>query len=98
MAFEEDLSLFLDTDGFAVAVNVTTPNGEVLQVPVIFDKPHADAFGVMESSEPSALGRSVDLAHVPHRSQVLFNDEAWLVVGHQPDGTGLTRLLLEPAT
>lgn len=91
--FAEDLTAFLSADAFSVPC--TLPLGDVVQV--IFDQPHADAFGVMESTNPSALGRSADLDTVSHGSEVLINDAAWLVVGLQPDGTGLTRLLLEPA-
>lgn len=98
MAFEEDLSLFFDTSGFAVDAQATDAHGELVQFQVFFDQPHADGLGVMESTNPSVLGRSVDLDDVPHMAQVLIGDQAWIVVGHQPDGTGVTRLLLEPAS
>lgn len=92
MAFEEDFSLFLDTADFAVDAQVTTTLGEILAAKVLFDQPHADGLGVMESIDPSALGRTVDLEHATH---LLIGDATWLVVGRQPDGTGMTRLLLE---
>jgi hypothetical protein len=51
----------------------------------------------MEASNPSAIGRSEDLAAVGHGSEVSAEGVAWRVVGVQPDGTGLTRLILERA-
>jgi hypothetical protein len=91
--FAEDLTAFLSDAEFSVPC--TLPSGAVVQV--IFDQPNSEGFGLMEASNPSALGRSEDLAAVGHGSEVSAEGVAWRVVGVQPDGTGMTRLILERA-
>lgn len=75
------------------------------EVPVVFDNGYADGLGnAFESSQPSALGASADLQGIEHGSRLMLPKpqgepglDAWAVVGIQPDGTGMTRLLLERA-
>ena len=94
MAFVEDLDLFLSEAEFAVPC--TLPGGAVVQV--IFDNAHSDALGnAFESSDPQALGKTSELLGLSHGAEVLIEALAWSVVGVQPDGTGMTRLLLERA-
>lgn len=90
--FAEDLSPFLNVAEFSVPA--TLPGGQV--VPVIFENPHGDGLaGFMESSQPTALGASAQLASLDHGSVVSIGGASWAVVGVQPDGTGMTRLVLE---
>ena len=91
--FAEDLAAFFSEAEFSVPC--TLPGGAVVQV--LFDQPHADAQGFMEASNPSALGRTDELAALSHGASVSIAAQAWRVVGFQPDGTGLTRLILERA-
>jgi len=88
--FAEDHTAFLDTGEFADLA--TLPGGG--QVRVIFDAPHADVLG-MEASAPTALGRTVDLQALAHGHALQVRGQAFVVVGVQPDGTGMTRLVLE---
>jgi hypothetical protein len=74
--------------------DATLPGGVV--VPVVFDAPHADALGgLMESSKPTVLGRTADLSAIDHDAELSIDGNVWRVVGVQPDGTGMTRLMLE---
>ena len=90
--FAEDLTAFFSEAEFSVPCAL--PGGAVVQV--IFDQPHAEA-SFMEASNPSALGRTADLDALGHGAEVSVGGVAWRVVGVQPDGTGLTRLILERA-
>lgn len=57
MAFTEDLSAFFDaTSGFATAA---TYDGATA-VSVIFDHEFLRAFGILDTSNPSALGKASD--------------------------------------
>lgn len=93
MAFAEDLTAFLSDDEFSVPA--TLPGGSVVQV--IFDDPHSDVLGsgMLEDSAPQALGRSVDLDTLSHGAAIAVAGRNWRVAARQPDGTGMTRLLLE---
>jgi hypothetical protein len=96
MAFEEDLTPFLQETEFSVPA---TLSGGV-QVPVIFDEPHVDVLGagLMEASQPTVLGMSSDLGALKHGAPLQVSGRHWRVIGVQPDGTGMTRLLLERAS
>lgn len=93
MAFEEDLTAFLQETEFSVPA--TLVGGVVVQV--IFDAPHVDMLGagLMEDTQPSVLGRTVDLGALNHGAALSVNGQNWRVSRNQPDGTGMTRLFLE---
>lgn len=56
MAFAEDLSLFADTEGFAVPATLAA-----VPVDIIFDAPGADVLdGAVATTEPSALIKASD--------------------------------------
>lgn len=97
MAFEEDLSLFLCADEFGVVATATTRYSEVVQFQVIFDGPYAQALGdLMSGTQPQALARTVDVADLDAGCAISINGADYLVTGPiQPDGTGMSRLLLE---
>lgn len=79
-----------------VDATVTTPFGEVLTFSGIFDAPY-QAAGVFEAEQPSILARADEVPGVDHTSQLRIAEQTWQVVGVQPDGTGMTRLVLERA-
>ena len=96
MAFAEDLSTFLDVDGFAVTAQATTRFGEVVQFQVIFDNGYTGALGDrLESAQPQALARSADLVDLVHGSLLHINGVDYLLANHQPDGTGMSTIFLE---
>lgn len=95
MAFEEDLSLFLSADEFAVPAQVVTRHGEVVQFQVIFDNGYAAQLGgYADGTQPTALARSVDVADLVQGCAVSIGPDDWLVTDLQPDGTGMTVLTL----
>lgn len=95
MPFEEDLSLFLSSDEFGSVATATTRHGEVVQFQVIFDNGYAAQFGgLADATGPSALARSADVADLVQGSVVDIGAETWAVADMQPDGTGMTTLLL----
>lgn len=73
---------------------VATIGGE--QVPVIFDTPYMDAFDdQVDAAEPECVGASEALASVVRGDKIAINGLAYRVHRLEPDGTGLTRLLLQ---
>ena len=76
------------------------------QVLVMFDNEYQAGLGsTFEASQPTVLGASADLQGLEHgslltlpRADALMGVDTWAVVGVQPDGTGLTRLMLERTT
>lgn len=89
MAFQEDLSVFFDTDEFADAV---TYNGATLVG--IFRDPYFEAEG-MQGSQPMFTYPTVGVLAPRHGDMLVRNGTTYKVVGVMPDGTGLTRLHLE---
>lgn len=102
MPFVEDFTPFLQESEFSSTAVVF---GTGAQVPVIFDNGHQDAMGnTFESSQPTALGTTQDLQSLDHGSVLMLpkavgslEQVAYAVVGAQPDGTGMTLLILERA-
>lgn len=66
-------------------------------VPVIFDQPYATPFDTqVDSAEPECTGASADLAGVARGDQIVIDGARYHVTRVEPDGTGLTRLILAP--
>jgi hypothetical protein len=87
----QDLDPFFDLEAFAELATVGAA-----QVRVIFDDAHEDALGgLVESTGPTLLARSADVAAVTHGTTISLRSKAYKVTGVQPDGTGTTRLMLE---
>lgn len=94
MPFTEDLTAFLDTDDFATSA-VFSRTGAT--VDVIFDDDYKDPLGI-ESSGPRAVGRVADFAGVVHQDTLTLNSIAYIIIGVEPDGTGMLALRLrEPS-
>lgn len=94
MPFTEDLTAFLDTADFATAAVFSRT---AATVNVIFDDEYKDPLGI-ESSGPRAIGRVADFAGVVHNDTLTINSIAYLIIGTEPDGTGmLTLKLREPS-
>ena len=92
--FAEDTSLMFDTTlGFA---QLATVGGA--SVAVIFDNASAPAtvgpYG-MASSQPAITLPTAQVPSDPVGTAVVVNAVAYLVAAHEPDGTGISRLLLE---
>jgi hypothetical protein len=87
-----DLEIFLNSDEFAVDV---TYLGNTIQG--IFDDEFSSAvqgeMGV-ESTVPQVLLRTSDVPNVAHGETMTINSVVYQVIGIQPDGTGMTLILL----
>lgn len=80
---------FLNSDDFAVdaVLNSTTT------IPAIFDNAIRILNGV-ESLGPEAWCASSDVANVVHGNTLEISGTTYYVIGIQPDGTGMTLILL----
>lgn len=64
---------------------------------VLFEQPYAAAFdGQFDAAAPECLGDSAQLAGVQRGSAITINGTAYVVERAEPDGTGMTRLVLRP--
>lgn len=91
----EDLSVFFDATEFADAVTL----GGVA-VSAIFDNGYSlGSVGLqgMASTQPSLTLPTASVPANPVGLPVEVGGLSYLVAGHEPDGTGISRLLLELA-
>jgi hypothetical protein len=90
MAFTEDLSDFIndDTPGYVLA----TIGG--VAVGGIFDNGYAESFDV-DGTQPSLTCASADVSTAVRGTAVVVNAVSYTVADHKPDGTGMTKLVLE---
>jgi hypothetical protein len=94
MAFSEDLTVFFDSDDFAVAATYRRGDGSAARtVNVIFDRAWIDALGV-DSTSPRALGAASDFTDWKPTAEITIGDEAFLVrEPPQPQDDGALVLL-----
>jgi hypothetical protein len=87
-----DLDIFFNSEEFAVDV---TYNAATIQG--IFDAEFSSAvegeMGV-ESTVPQVLLKTSDVPSVAHNETMTINSVVYKVIGIQPDGTGMTLILL----
>lgn len=94
--FTEDLSTFFNaTSGFAQTVTVAGQS-----VAAIFD--NAGTLGDvgmlgMTSTAPMLTLATADVPATPIGATVVVGAISYLVAAHEPDGTGISRLMLESA-
>lgn len=92
MAFTEDLDEFLDVDdGFAVTVTI-----DGATVSAIFSNQSADALDVA-GTQPVLTVKSSDVAATARGAAVVVNAVNYTVAKIEPDGTGMSRVILEKA-
>lgn len=92
MAFTEDLTEFFDSDDFAVEAEWSEAPGE--PVNVIFDKAFIENLGIAGNS-PVALGRESDFPGVEEGQTLTISGTVYKIITSQPDGTGVTTLIME---
>lgn len=87
--FAEDLSVFMDTDDFAVTATVdgSSVEGILGNEFVLVD--------FIESKKPTFDCATADVVGVAHGGTVTVGSDTYKVRGIQPDGTGMTKLILE---
>lgn len=83
------------TNTLAALANCTATVGAVSGVEGIFDNAYQDAFGIVASPQPSLLIASSSAASAAVGDSVVANSTTYTVAEIQPDGTGMTRLLLK---
>lgn len=91
MAFVEPLEAFFSTQEFALDVlwnGTTTVHG-------IFDAGYAEPMGVAESYSPTLTVRAAQTPAIKHGDTLVVSGTTYKVRGVQPDGTGITVLILE---
>lgn len=82
----------------AALANATATIGAVSNIEVIFDDGYRPALdGVVEASAPQLTCDDADIAHVALGMAVTVNAASYSVISIQPDGTGMTVLILEEA-
>lgn len=92
MPFTEDLSPFFDTAGFAQTVTIGDDS-----VRAIFDNGYADAFDALALRGPRLTLPTAAAPAATAGTAVVVAGTAYRVASVQPDGTGVTTLLLERA-
>jgi len=100
MAFTEDFAPFFDTEGFGVEA-IYTPKevGSSVTIIAIFDDEYiALQGGAVEvaGSQPRIMYESAKISPKPAYGDLIHvNDTDYTIVEVQPDGTGITTLILE---
>lgn len=92
MAFAEDLSVFVNTDTPGWAACVVNS----LSVTGLFDNFPTDPLGIA-TSQPVLLVNEDDTGTVAAGDSITVSGTSYTVREVQPDGLGLTRLILEAA-
>lgn len=90
MAFVEDTAPFLADFGVAATVGGVSLTG-------IFDNAYADPFGIVASASPVLLIVSSAAPSAAVGNTVVVGGITYTIAEIQPDGTGITRLMLKTA-
>lgn len=91
MAMAEDLLAFFSVDEFAVPATLAGA-----AVVGIFDNGYAEAFGAIAMRGPIFRLRTADAASATVGAALVVNGtDSYRVTSVQPDGTGITVLVLE---
>lgn len=85
----EDLDVFLDDDDFAITATIIG-----LPVVGIMSEEYVQV-NFVESKKPVFDCKEEDIYGVTHGSSLIAGDDAYQVVGIQPDGSGMVKLILE---
>lgn len=89
MAFTEDLAGYFADFGVDAVVGGVT-------VRCIFDNSFLDTLGIVADTRPMVLAKSADVSAVSVGAAVTIASVGYVVAEIQPDGTGITRLMLKP--
>lgn len=95
---QNDIDNLLFTDSAVDAV-YTPQGGQAASIKVIFDNQYQtiellDGGVGVESTSPSILCRTSDISGVKHGDTLVISGTTYYITGVQPDGTGITRLML----
>ncbi len=87
MAFAESFAGYFADYGVNATIGAATVRG-------IFDDAYQDALG-MGGTAPALICAASDVASATTGTALTINAVAYTVVSKQPDGTGMTRLVLQ---
>lgn len=93
----EDIDLFFSTDDFAETVAFTPEGGSPVSIPVIFDEPYTltAAQGITyQNANPTCQARTSDVSTATAGATIVRGSTTYYVTDVQPDGTGVTVLVL----
>ena len=88
--FVEDIAAFLATEEFATLATIGAAT-----VPGIFDNAYQDVLSIVPGSQMIFLCATAKVASVVVGDSVTIDSTAYRIAEIQPDGTGMTRLLLK---
>ena len=94
----EDLALYFDTDSTAGLADAITLDGQAKAA--IFDNEYQVGAVVntgMATTMPMLTLRTADVPASPVGKTAVVGTTSYTIVEHQPDGTGVSRLMLERA-
>lgn len=89
--WEDDIDIFFDVFGVAAVYDGAT------NVTVIFDNNFEMLniqTGEIEGASPQCAIKTAAIANITHGKTLAINGTTYLIRGVQPDGTGMTRLIL----
>lgn len=89
MAFTEEIAGYFADFGVDAVVGGVT-------VRCIFDNSFLDTLGIVAGTQPMVLAKSADVSAISVGAAVTIASVIYAVAEIQPDGTGLTRLMLKP--
>ncbi len=93
----ENLDNFLNSDHFAVAATLTV-GSTATNISVVFDSEYStlNTIGIVEvsSAQPKALAIDTDVSTATIGSTLKIGDTTYYIIEIQPDGTGMTTLIL----
>lgn len=89
MAFTENLDAFLSTDEFAVSATLGASTFSV-----IFDRAHLESLGI-STTQPMLIAKTSDVSSATRGTSITVNGSAYTIMDNQPDGTGISALMLE---
>ncbi len=88
MALDEDFAEFMADFGVSAKVGATVVTG-------IFDNAEADTFGLVANTRSVLTVATEDIPAAAVGTTVVVNGTTYTIAELQPDGTGITRLMLK---
>ncbi len=88
MALDEDFAEFMADFGVSTKVGATVVTG-------IFDNAEADTFGLVANTRSVLTVATEDIPAAAVGTTVVVNGTTYTIAELQPDGTGITRLMLK---
>lgn len=88
MALDEDFAEFMADFGVSAKVGATVITG-------IFDNAEADTFGLVANTRSVLTVATEDIPAAAVGTSVVVNGTTYTIAELQPDGTGITRLMLK---